>query len=113
MKRTIASYIGIFIGLIITNNWLNYVSFIGYESLLIFALVLLIINTLVRPVVKLICLPINIFTLGLFTLVINTFMIYVANYFYESLKLTDFLHTFVASIIIVICQMVLRTLFVA
>ena len=113
MKRTIASYVGIFVGLVITNNWLNYVSFSGYQSLLIFALVLLIVNTLVGPVVKLICLPINLLTLGLFTLVINTCMIYVANYFYEGLRLTDFVHTFIATIVIVVCQMVLRRLFVA
>ncbi|MFA6075086.1 MAG: phage holin family protein [Negativicutes bacterium] len=113
MKKTIASYAGIFAGLVIADKWLNYVSFLGYESLLIFALVLLLINTLVRPVVKLICLPINIATLGLFTLIINTVMIYIANYFYDSLKLTDFIHTLVAAIIIMVCQMVLRRLFVA
>lgn len=113
MKKTIASYAGIFIGLIIANNGLGYVSFDGYKSLVMFALVLLIINTLVRPVVKLICLPINILTLGLFTLVINTLMIYVANYFYVGLKLTDFGHTFLAAFIIAVCQMVLRRLFVA
>ena len=113
MKKTIASYVGIFIGLVIANNWLNYVTFAEYESLLIFALVLMIISALIKPVIKIVCLPINILTLGLFTLVINTLLIYIANYFYDGVVLTGFFHTFIAAIIIVVCQMVLRTLFVA
>lgn len=42
---------------------------------LLVAAVLGLVNTLIRPIVKLLALPINIVTLGLFTLVINALMV--------------------------------------
>ncbi|MBQ4367956.1 MAG: phage holin family protein [Muribaculaceae bacterium] len=42
---------------------------------LLVAVVLGVINALIRPVVKLLSLPINLVTLGLFTLVINALMV--------------------------------------
>ncbi len=43
---------------------------------IIVALVLGIVNAFIRPVVLLLTLPVNILTLGLFTLVVNTLMLY-------------------------------------
>lgn len=51
---------------------------VGIDSWLwtfVIAIVLGIINTVVKPVVKLLALPVNIITLGLFSLVINALMI--------------------------------------
>lgn len=44
------------------------------------AVVMAVINTVVRPVVKLMSLPINVVTLGLFTLVINALMVLLADW---------------------------------
>lgn len=46
---------------------------------LIAALVIGLINALVRPIILLLTLPINILTLGLFTLVINALMFWLAS----------------------------------
>ncbi len=43
----------------------------GWQGALITAIVFGIMNTLVRPVLLLLTLPVNILTLGLFTLVVN------------------------------------------
>ena len=48
-------------------------------DLAIFAAVLAILNAVVRPVVKVLTCPINIMTLGLFTLVINAIMFILAD----------------------------------
>lgn len=50
----------------------------GLWSALVLALVLGILNVLVKPLLVIITLPINILTLGLFTLVINTALILLA-----------------------------------
>jgi putative membrane protein len=47
-------------------------------ALLVFAVVFGVVNALIRPVVKLLSLPINVMTLGLFTFVINGFMLLLA-----------------------------------
>jgi putative membrane protein len=49
-----------------------------------------IFNAVIRPVLLILTLPINILTLGLFTLVINGFMIYLVSYFFKGLEVTGF-----------------------
>jgi putative membrane protein len=44
-------------------------------NLLIVAVVFGLVNAFIRPIVKLLTLPINVFTLGLFSLVINALML--------------------------------------
>ncbi|MFA7653689.1 MAG: phage holin family protein [Candidatus Magasanikbacteria bacterium] len=51
----------------------------SFYSALIAALVLGLINALVRPVALLLSLPVNILTLGLFTFVINGLMFWLAS----------------------------------
>ncbi len=46
----------------------------GFGQALLAALVLGLLNTLIRPVLLVLTLPINVLTLGLFTLVINGFL---------------------------------------
>ena len=46
----------------------------GFGSALIAALVLALVNTLIRPLLVLLTLPITVVTLGLFILVINGFL---------------------------------------
>lgn len=51
------------------------VSLSGFVPALVTALVLGLVNAFIRPVLLLLTLPINILTLGLFTLVINALLI--------------------------------------
>ena len=46
----------------------------GFGSALLGALVLAVVNTLIRPVLRLLTLPITILTLGLFSFVVNAAM---------------------------------------
>ncbi len=48
----------------------------GLGGAIIAALVLGIVNAVIRPIVLLLTLPANFLTLGLFTLVVNTLMLY-------------------------------------
>ena len=48
------------------------------EAALLFALVLGILNALVRPVLLILTLPLNLVTLGLFTLVVNALVFWLA-----------------------------------
>lgn len=50
----------------------------NWGGLAVLALVLGLVNAIIRPVVKLISLPLTILTLGLFTLVINALMLWLA-----------------------------------
>ena len=88
-------------------------SFTGsFVNLLIVAIIFGLVNGFVRPIVKLLTLPITLITLGLFTLVINTLMLILTIWLSGSLNLTgglfeNFLVAFVAAIIISVISTIL------
>lgn len=57
--------------------------------LLIAALIFAIVNALIRPIVIILSLPAIVLTLGLFTLVVNAFMLYLTSFFYHSFHVTS------------------------
>lgn len=67
---------------------------------LVVALVLGVLNTFVKPILIFLTLPINLITFGLFILVINTFLLVVADQLISGLEITSFGMAFVASILI-------------
>lgn len=72
----------------------------------ILALVLALVNAVIKPVVSLLSLPITILTLGLFSLVINTLMLWLAELI-VGLPNPGFLPTLVAALVIAIASSVL------
>ena len=54
------------------------------------AVVLALINIFIKPVVLLLTLPLNIVTLGLFSLVINALLVMLADYFVPDFSLNGF-----------------------
>ncbi|MBE0416663.1 MAG: phage holin family protein [Coriobacteriia bacterium] len=72
----------------------------GPEAALWAALVLAVANAFVRPVVKILSLPITILTLGLFALVVNALMIYLVAWVVPGVHTTGFIATVIAAIII-------------
>ncbi|MDB5178480.1 MAG: hypothetical protein JWN01_423 [Patescibacteria group bacterium] len=68
--------------------------------LVIAALIFSIVNAVIRPLVILLSLPAIVLTLGLFTLVINAFMLYLVTKIYPSFHLRSFWTAIVATVII-------------
>ena len=62
----------------------------SFTNALVAALVLGLLNLLIRPVLLLLTLPINLLTLGLFTLVINGVLFQLAAYFLEGFAVQGF-----------------------
>ena len=62
----------------------------SYEpiSLLKIALILALANAFIKPILKLLFSPLILLTLGLFTIVINIFMVWLAAYFAPELLIT-------------------------
>lgn len=52
----------------------------GFFSALLVAVILSLLNRIVKPVIVLLTLPITVLTLGIFYLVINVMMVYLASY---------------------------------
>jgi len=71
----------------------------SFGSALIAALVLGLLNTLVRPLLVLLTLPVTVLTLGLFLFVINALMFWTAAEMLDGLSVTGFSAALVGSLI--------------
>ncbi|KID20938.1 phage holin family protein [Listeria monocytogenes] len=65
----------------------------GFTTALLASFILAILNMLIRPILLLLTLPINIFTLGLFTFVVNAIMLDMTTFFIGDSFLIDGLGT--------------------
>ena len=70
-----------------------------FWSALIAAIVIGLVNAIVRPIAIILTLPINIITLGLFTLVINALMFWLAAYFVPGFNVAGFWPAFGGALI--------------
>jgi putative membrane protein len=81
------------------------------QNLLIASLLLGILNAFVRPILMLIALPLLIFTLGLFTLVINALLLYFVGQLLEpSFHVDSFRYAFLGALIISVISIALNIL---
>ena len=93
----------------ILHNHITYENKLG--NLLVASLLLGILNAFVRPILMLIALPLLIFTLGLFTLVINALLLYfVGQLLQPSFYVDNFRHAFLGALIISIISIALNVL---
>lgn len=74
----------------------------SFLAALVVCIVLGLINAFIRPVVMFISLPVNILTLGLFTLVVNALMLMIAGYFSPGFSVNGFWSAFFGSIVLAI-----------
>lgn len=64
--------------------------FSSFGSVLVAALVLGIVNAIIKPLIVLLTLPVNILTLGVFTLVINAFMFWIVYWVVPGFNISGF-----------------------
>jgi putative membrane protein len=107
VNRILINWVVIVIAVIIATKLLpGDISYNGFRELAIFALILGLLNTVVAPVIKLLTFPISIVTLGLFSLVINAVMFWVAAAIVH-VGVADFGTAFIAALIVSVVNMIL------
>lgn len=87
------------IGLLVTAYLIPGIRFETYITALIAALVLGIINAIIRPILLVLTLPINILTLGIFTLFINAFLFWLAARLVPGFFIVDYATAFWAALV--------------
>ena len=79
----------------------------SFGAAMIAAFVLGLLNTLLRPILVLLTLPVTLVTLGLFLFVINALMFYFAAHLLDGLQVTGFTAALIGSLIYSLCGMVI------
>lgn len=82
-----------------------------FQDLLLATIVIALLNVFLKPVIILLTLPVTVMTLGLFTLVINGLIFYVAALLVPGLTVTGFGAAFVAALLYSLFSFVLNMLF--
>lgn len=99
------------LAILVTAYFLPGVAVSGFLTALAVAVVLGILNLFIKPILIVLTLPINILTLGLFTLVINAFLIWLIPFIVPGFRLSGFLSAFLFALILAIVMWVLHIVF--
>jgi putative membrane protein len=78
-----------------------------FTTALLLALVLAVLNAIVKPLLVILTLPITIITLGLFLLVINAAIILLGDYFLDGFKVDGFWWALLFSILLSVVSSIL------
>ena len=82
----------------------------NFYTALVVALVLALVNAFIRPIVLILTLPVNILTLGLFTLIVNGFMFWIVSSIVKGFTITNFWSAVLAAIIYSLISMLISYL---
>ncbi len=88
------------LAILLVTNVYSGIQVDSVTTAVIAAVVLALINTIVRPVIVLLTLPISMLTLGLFLLVINAAMLYLAAWLVNGFDVGGYWDALIASLII-------------
>ncbi|MBA4495312.1 phage holin family protein [Paenactinomyces guangxiensis] len=74
------------------------------------ALILGLINLVIRPLILLLTLPLNIATLGLFTFVINALLFWLTGYFVEGFEVGGFVPAFLGALLLTVLSWIMNAI---
>ena len=106
LKRWIISTMAVLVAAKIVPG----ISYDRWEDLLIATLILGMLNSVLRPLLMLLSLPLLILTLGLFTLVINAALLYFVNVLLPGFYVKDFWHALFGALLISMVSLFLNSI---
>lgn len=80
----------------------------NFQSAMLVTVIIALINIFIRPLIVFITLPINILTLGVFTLVINALLLMLAGYLAPGFYVDGFLSAFLGSIVLAFLGLIIN-----
>ena len=83
----------------------------NFATIVIAALVFAVVNLLLKPIVKLLALPVIVLTLGIALFFVNLLMLYITDWLVSGFKITSFWSAVWATIVIWLVNWVLQIVF--
>ncbi len=110
MKAFLLKWFITALSIFIVANIFGIIHIENLKALVLASLILGILNAILRPILIILTLPINIFTLGFFTLVINGFLLYVVAGLVSGFEIASFWRAFWAALLISIVNALINFL---
>lgn len=99
------------VAVVILSKILPGVGVDSYLTAIIVAIVLSLLNFIVKPILVILTLPVTIITLGLFLLIVNASIILLADYFVDGFSVTNIWWALIFSLLLSIFQSILFSFF--
>ncbi|MFC1711741.1 phage holin family protein [Patescibacteria group bacterium] len=98
------------LSVLITTYLISGVQIDSYLIAIVVAIVLGILNVFVKPLLVILTLPVNVVTLGLFTLVINAFLVLLTSFLVAGFHVNSFMAGLLFSLVLSLVNWFLSTL---
>lgn len=82
----------------------------GIKEYAMAGVVLGLLNMIIKPIVKFIAFPVIILTLGLFIIVINALLLWLVDYIFDFISISDIMSLVWATVVIAIINMIISAL---
>src|SRR6056297_4065114 len=110
MQKIVAKVLITMLALLITAAVIPGITVTGIWAGFWAALILAVLNVIVKPIFTILTLPLTILTLGLFLFVINGIMLMLAAYFISGFYVSGLLSAIVASVFLTIISSIIQNL---
>lgn len=111
MKKLLAFIITNSVSLFLVSSILPGIYIRDIKSIVLLSLLLGVLNSTVKPILKFLSLPINILTFGLFTLIVNGFVFNLAFSLINGANISSFFTAVIASILFGIINGFIESIF--
>lgn len=108
MLGILVSIVGNAIALLVVTYFVTGVTIENYTTLFIAACAIGIVNTIIKPVLRFISLPITLVTFGLFALVVNAVCFLIAAYFVPGFEVDGFITAILGALVMSIASTVIN-----
>lgn len=108
LVRWLVSSLGLWIAAGLLSHSIDYQNRLAV--ILIAGLLLAVVNIIIKPIVVILSLPAILFTLGLFMVVVNGFMVFLVSKLYAPLEITNFWAAILAGMIIGLVNYLVTTI---
>lgn len=110
MKSLIVHLLSYCLGLYLTAQLVQGLYFDTIAALVLGAVVLTIVNAIIKPILTILTLPLNILTLGLFTFVINGFMLKITSLIVPGMAVGGFWAAIFAALVLTVISGIINWL---
>ncbi len=89
LRRFLLTWLANFLGLLLASMFLKGIGSKGFGVIAIASLIFGIVNALLRPALVILSLPAIVWTFGLFSLIINTLLLYITSAIYKPFQVNS------------------------
>lgn len=105
--KYLVSFLGSALALLITANVVTGVTILDFKALIVATIIVGLINTFIRPILRLLSLPITLVTFGLFAIVINAITFSIAAFFAPGFEIDGLIPALMGAIVLSIVSTII------